>query len=369
MSRACLGCLARARLLELLAPRIEVIAKAGSSRSVRELLARTNDELLAVTRVREAEREGLLAAAAAAAREDDQTVRDGGALCIHGDAYPERLRDLTDPPHALFHTGPVDRLLRLIGDKPVAIVGSRRASESGKNAAWELGRGLSAAHVTVISGMAFGIDAACHRGALDGGAAAVAVLASGADRASPVSHRALYRELRSVGTVISEMPWGASPWPWLFPARNRIMAALSHLTVVVEAAPRSGSLITATFATELGRTVGAMPGAPAARVTAGNNQLLRDGCAVIRGPRDALEEIYGVSGAAELQAQVAHDGVADEPGLLALLDAVEVGGSLDEMAERTGMGAREVRAGLARLERSGLIRRAGLGGYVAVPVG
>jgi DNA processing protein len=364
MSHACLDCLKRARLLELLAPRIAVIAD-SATRSVRELLARTEHELLTVTRVPVAERDGLRRVALAAARDDHDTVRDGGAVCIHSDSYPVRLRELSDPPHALFHTGPLDRLLRLVADKPVAIVGSRKASEHGRNAAWELGRGLAAAGVTVISGMAFGIDAACHRGALEGGGNAVAVLASGADRASPVSNRALHRELRSVGTVVSEMPWGASPWPWLFPARNRIMAALAQLTVVVEAAPRSGSLITAAFALDLGRSVGAMPGAPGARLTAGNNELLRDGSAVIRGAGDALEELYGVSDAARLEAHGARERIAGEPQLLALLDAVEVGASLDEMARRTGLGARDIRAGLSCLERNGLVRRSGLGSYVA----
>jgi DNA processing protein len=164
------------------------------------------------------------------------------------------------------------------------------------------------------------------------------------------------------------MPWGASPWPWLFPARNRIMAALAELTVVVEAAPRSGSLITSSFAQDLDREVGAMPGAPGARLTSGNNELLHTGCWVIRDARDALEVIFGVSDAARLQVDVARNRIADRPELLALLDAVEVGATLDEMSERTGLGARDLRASLARLEGNGLIRRSGLGSYVAVSV-
>jgi DNA processing protein len=255
----------------------------------------------------------------------------------------------------------------LLDEKAVAIVGARKASSHGKSAAYDLGRGLSAAGVTVISGMAFGIDAACHRGALAGGGRAIAVLASGADRASPVSNRGLYRELCASATVISEMPWGASPWPWLFPARNRIMAALAELTVVVEATPRSGSLITARMAAELDRTVGAMPGTPGARLTAGNNELLYDGCAVIRDARDALEVLYGVSEAARLQDRAAAAALPDDPCLAGVLDAVAVGASLDELAERTGLSARDLRAALAKLEGSGAIRRAGLGTYVPAP--
>jgi DNA processing protein len=367
MSRACPRCLARARLLELLAPRIALVADAKGP-SVRQLLARSNDELLIVTGVAEGDRPGMLRTAAAAAREDARAVRDGGAVCIHDDSYPEALRQLTDAPRALFHTGPLDRLLRLAEEKTVAVVGTRKPSEPGRRAAWELGRGLAAAGVTVVSGMAFGIDAACHRGALEGGGCAIAVLASGADRASPATHRALHSELRSVGTVISEMPWGAAPWPWLFPARNRIMAGLAEMTVVVEAAPRSGSLITAAFAESLDRPVGAMPGTPGARITAGNNDLLRDGCVVVRGAGDVLDELFGVSDAAQIQRDVARERIADQPELVALLDAVEVGASLDEMGERTGLSARELRAALSRLERAGLVQRSGLGGYAAASV-
>jgi DNA processing protein len=216
--------------------------------------------------------------------------------------------------------------------------------------------------------MALGIDAICHRGALDGGEGVLAVLASGADVASPRTNVALYREIRSVGAVVSEMPWGASPWPWLFPARNRIMAAVAELTVVVEAALRSGSLITATFAADLNRTVGAMPGAPGARITAGNNDLVKDGALVIRDARDVLDDLYGTSDSAKLQIDLARERIADQPQLIELLDAVEIGASLDEMSARTGLSARELRTALSRLERTGLVRRSGLGSYVACSV-
>jgi DNA processing protein len=363
MSRACLDCLARARLIESLAGRIARLAD-KTERPVRGLLALPDDELLHVTRVPAGDRRGYRKRARDAARDDRDRVIDGGAVCVHGDCYPEPLRELNDAPRALFHTGPIDRLLRLLDEKGAAVVGARKASNHGKNAAYELGRGLSAAGVTVISGMAFGIDAACHRGALAGGGRAIAVLASGADRSSPVSNRGLYRELRASGTIISEMPWGASPWPWLFPARNRIMAALAELTVVVEATPKSGSLITAKLAAEIDRTVGAMPGTPGAGLTAGNNELLYDGCAVIRDARDALEVLYGVSKAAELCERAVRGPAIGDPYLAGVLEAVEVGASFDELAERTGLSARDLRAALAKLERGGAIRRAGLGTYV-----
>ena len=368
MSRACHECLSRARLLEALAGRIEKLAS-RAERPARQLLTLDDDDLLQVAGVSEEQRDGILAAARAAALADAERALDGGAVCVHDDRYPERLRELPDPPRALFHTGPLDRLTRLIAERPVAIVGSRRPSTHGQEAAYLLGRGLAAAGATVVSGMAFGVDASCHRGALDGGGAAVAVLASGADRASPVGNRALYRELRAAGTVISEMPWGASPWRWLFPARNRIMAALSEMTVVVEATERSGSLITSEFAEGLNRMVAAMPGPPGARLAEGNNKLLRDGCIPVRYTADVLDELCGVGAHPERRAADARRPIAGDALLGDLLDAVEVGETVEQMAERSGLGPRELRVALARLEGTGLIRRAGLRGYVATTIG
>lgn len=368
MSHACIECLTRARLLEALAGRIETLASRGE-RPARQLLTLGDDDLLQVAGVAEEARPEFLVDARAAAHADAERLLDGGVVCIHDERYPERLRDLPDPPRALFHTGPLDRLQRLSGERPVAIVGSRRPSTHAQEASHLLGRRLAAAGITVVSGMAFGIDAACHRGALEGGDTVVAVLASGADRASPVGNRALYKQLRTAGTVISEMPWGASPWRWLFPARNRIMAALSEMTVVVEATERSGSLITSEFAEDLDRTVAAMPGPAGARLTEGNNKLLKDGCLVVRYAQDVLDELYRVGTLSARDPDSARLPIDGDPLLGSLLDAVEVGESVGQMARRSGLPARELRAALARLEGTGLIRRAGLGGYVATTIG
>lgn len=368
MTHACVDCLTRARLLEALAPRIERLSDIVG-RPIRELLRLGSDDLLLVTRVDEAGHDAVKSAARAAGKEDAGRAGDGGAICIHDEHYPPRLRELADAPRAIFHTGPLERLQAASADRPVAIVGSRRASAQGQEYAFQLGRGLAAAGVTVVSGMAFGIDAACHRGALDGGGPAIAVLASGADRASPARNRALHAELREKATVVSEMPWGASPWRWLFPARNRIMAALSHMTVVVEAAERSGSLITSTFATDLGRVVGAMPGPAGARLTAGSNRLIQDGCVPVLGVSDVLDHLYGVGVRAGDAAGGGRRQIAGDPVLGGLLDAVEVGATLEQMGERSGLGAGELRAALARLERTGLVRRSGLRGYVATTLG
>ncbi len=225
MTRACPDCLARARLLEALAPRIDKLASAAR-RPAAGLLGLSDADLLDATGVSLGERHAFMSAARESARADAATEIDGGVVCVHHSSYPGALRELPDPPRALFHTGPPDRLERLCADRPVAIVGSRHPSAQAKENAFQLGRRLATVGVTVISGLAFGIDAACHRGALAGGGRPIAVLASGADRASPVGNRGLYGEVRRAGTVVSEMPWGAAPWRWLFPARNRIMAAL-----------------------------------------------------------------------------------------------------------------------------------------------
>ena len=368
MTRACPDCLTRARLLQALAGRIETLASRRDS-PVQQLLALEGDDLLQVTGVPESGRRALLEDARGAATADAEPGFEGGAVCLHDDRYPNQLRDLPDAPRALFHTGPVDRLTRLAADQPVAIVGSRRPSPQGVQAAMLLGRGLAVAGVTVVSGMAFGIDAACHRGALDGGGAPIAVLASGADRASPAGNRAIYRELRAAGTIVSEMPWGASPFRWLFPARNRIMAALGVMTVVVEATENSGSLITAEFALGLERQLGAMPGAPGARLTEGSNKILRDGGTVVRYAQDALDELFRVGSLPERNPAGARRPIAEDPVLGKVLDGVEVGETLDQIAERSGLGAREVRTALVRLEGIGLVRRAGFRGYVATTIG
>jgi DNA processing protein len=367
MNRACADCLTRARLIEALAPRIDRLA--STRRPVRQLLALTSRELMDATGVSAAAQERLLAESAAAAEADALPPVDGGVVCVHDKAYPQALHELPDAPQALFHTGPPERLEQLLAERPVAIVGSRRPSAQAEQNATELGRRLATAGVTVVSGLAFGIDAACHRGALMARGGAIAVLASGADRATPVRNRGLYKDVRTAGVVVSEMPWGATPWRWLFPARNRIMAALAEMTVVVEATERSGSLITARFALDLGRHVGAMPGPAGARLTEGSNLLIRDGGVPIQRAGDVLDVVFGVENRREAEADAVRRRLAGDALLTALLDSVEVGETLDQMAARSGLPAREVRAALARLEQTGLIRRTGLRGFVATTTG
>jgi DNA processing protein len=210
------------------------------------------------------------------------------AVCRHDPLYPVGLRDAPDAPWALFGRGDPAQLSGLADLAGlVAVVGSRRASSYGREVARTLGRDLAAAGLTVISGMAFGVDACAHRGALDAGRT-VAVLGCGPDTAYPASHRSLWRRIQEDGLVLSELPPGTGAWRWSFSARNRIMAAMAGMTVVVEAAERSGSLLTAEIAANLGREVGAVPGPVSSRTSAGPNDLLADGASLIRNAEDVL---------------------------------------------------------------------------------
>jgi DNA processing protein len=295
----------------------------------------------------------------------DQLVEaDVTAVCRHTAQYPEGLLQLTDPPRVLYCAGAAEQLAELIERPAATIVGTRKPSPYGSEIARELGRGLAAAGVTVISGLALGIDALAHQGALAGKGRPVAVLACGANLAYPARHRELHRQIREAGVVLSELPPGCRPFRWSFPARNRIMAALGAITVVVEAADPSGSLITATFATQLGRTVGAVPGQVTSRVAAGSNRLLREGAATIRGTEDMLDEIFGVGNRPPgTRDTAAAQILALEPRLRAVLDGVEVGEGVGEIAARTGMSAPAVRSALGELELEGLIVSGGVGWY------
>ncbi|HEX4717506.1 MAG TPA: DNA-processing protein DprA [Thermoleophilaceae bacterium] len=280
-------------------------------------------------------------------------------LCPHGGAYPEALRGLPDAPPVLWVRGGADRLQALLDGPGVAIVGSRRPSAYGTEVAEELSRGLSAAGVTVVSGLALGIDAAAHRGALRApDPRTIAVLGGGADVVYPRLNRRIYDQIAEVGVILSESPPGRRPFRWTFPARNRIMAAITAMTVVVEAADPSGSLITASFAAELGRGVAAVPGRVTATNAAGSNRLLRDGAAVIRDAADALDELFGVGGADRLVA-AGPDSATLTDDERSVLDAIERG---VDPASVPGDPS-HVRITLGLLEARGFIRRTGIGSY------
>jgi len=362
--RACDACLRRAWLVARLAGSLEH-ARDEQAR-LPEVLALPDDRLIAAVARQQA---GQIAAEHATFDPDAAraAVAAAGlrAVCRHDGLYPSRLLHASDAPAVLHVAGSLDRLRR-VGDEEaatVAIVGTRRASRDGLEVARALGRDLAVAGVPVVSGMALGIDAAAQTGALDGGGLSVAVLASGAEIAYPRSKQALHRRLADRGLVLSEMPPGTRPWRWAFPARNRTIAGLADLTVVIEAAERSGSLITAELAMKLGRDVAAVPGPVTQTINAGTNALLRDGALLVRGAQDVLDALFGVGGAPAVRRADATD---LEPHLAALLDAVA--GGRDTVAALAGASpeaARRAFVDLTELELRGLVRRE-VGGRYAV---
>jgi DNA processing protein len=329
-----------------LAPYIEKIATGAPGRRSPELLRLDNEDLAAVAAPHAAAQilAGVAAAPEARLRHELEAA-ECWACCRHDPLFPVGLADAADAPWALFGRGDAALLRRLAPDEAVTVVGSRRASGYGREVARELGRELAMAGLVVVSGLAFGIDACAHRGAVESGLT-VAVLGCGADVAYPAAHRSLWRRIGERGLVLSELPPGSGAWRWTFPARNRIMAALSGMTVVVEAAERSGSLITADLAADLGRDLGAVPGPVTSRLSAGPNNLLAGGACLVRDAQDVLDAMLG-PGARTIE----RSGPPLAPAQRAALDALERGAeTCDAVAAELGLSGGEAAARLADLE-------------------
>ncbi|MBF0448543.1 MAG: DNA-protecting protein DprA [Magnetococcales bacterium] len=226
-----------------------------------------------------------------ARQELDRLARIGGQLLIRGDQdYPAILNTIHDPPPVLFVLGdPV----HLHHAQAIAVVGTRQASRRGIQFSYQLGRDLASNGITTVSGLAQGIDMAAHEGALDGGGPTIGVLATGLDVSYPSHSVALKKKIVDCGCLITEAPLGTQPAPYLFPPRNRIISGLSRGVVVVEAALRSGSLITARMALEQGREVFAVPGSGANgdSRSKGVNNLIRQGAVLVEGIEDILQEL------------------------------------------------------------------------------
>ena len=303
---------------------------------------------------------------------DDPTADDVIALCrkrsvdilLEGqDAYPSLLSRIDDPPGLLFVRGtllPQDSL-------SVAIVGARHATAYGLKAAEQFGAGLARAGYTVVSGLARGIDAAAHRGAITAGGRTIAVLGSGVLNVYPPEHADLAREVIDSGALISELPPLTDPNAGTFPQRNRIVSGLSLGVVVVQAADRSGALITARLATEQGREVFAVPGPIDCRMSRGCHELIRDGAKLVASVDDILEEFgplfetvttadgRAVKSAAELQLGDVEQRVLDAYDALAEGDSKPV--IIDEIVNSSGLAASQVLATIGVLEMRRLIRR------------
>jgi DNA processing protein len=260
---------------------------------------------------------------------------------------PRGIAAIFDPPLGVFVRGCAP--LEVLDAPAVAIVGARTCSPYGAQVARTIGRELADAGLIVVSGLARGIDAEAHRGALEAGGRTVAVLGCGIDRDYPASHADLAGRIRASGLIVSEYGPGVEPAPWRFPARNRIVAGLAQATVVVEARERSGALITADLALEEGREVFAVPGEITSALSAGTNRLLALGATPLLEAADVLRS-FGIEPArpptpANLseQARCALDALGDGPA------------SIDELVATTGLGAGAVAAALSELELAGLV--------------
>jgi DNA processing protein len=253
----------------------------------------------------------------------------------------------------------------LSAPRMVAVVGARAASRQGLEIAALLSRGLAGAGVTVVSGLARGVDTAAHRAALDAGGRSVAVLGSGLDRVYPPEHEGLARRLEEEGAAASEFPPGSPPMAYHFPLRNRLISGLSAATVVVEASEKSGSLITAGAALEQGRDVMAVPGPVSTGRHRGAHALLRDGASLVESAEDILWELGWA--AAGLRGTVARAGLeaglAAELGLAAGVEDF----STDEVAAATGWTISEINVRLGELEIAGRIQRVGGGRFSGLP--
>jgi DNA processing protein len=260
-------------------------------------------------------------------------------------AYPATLNDLPNPPKQLWWIGDLSVL-----DRPlVTIVGTRRATSYGERITRELAASLTRAGACVVSGMALGIDAAAHRAALEAGGPTIAILGTGADVAYPRAHVSLHRDIIRRGLVMSELPPGAHSHKGSFPNRNRILAAIATLTIIVEAPFDSGALITATHATELGRDVAIVPGPIDSPQSQGSNLLLRDGAHPIISIDDALS-------LAKLAPQPRSEPRVDDEVEMRVWNALRHGSAtLDELCARSGLPVAECLTAVTGLELRGAV--------------
>ncbi len=287
--------------------------------------------------------------------------RFGGRVVVPGDPeWPTGLDDLqVRAPFCLWVRGP--QSLAAVLQSSVSVVGARAATWYGERVAADIGTGCASAEITVVSGAAYGIDAAAHRATLQAGGATVAVLACGVDRGYPRGNERLIESIAQSGCLVSEVPPGCAPSRWRFLERNRMIAAMSRGTVVVEAAWRSGAQSTAHHALELGRSVGAVPGPVTSALSAGCHRLLRLGATCVTDAAEVVELVspvgfldLGPPATMRVAAVGEHDGLS--PLELRVLDAVPLRtpAAAAAVARTAGLPLAQVQAGLARLEARGL---------------
>jgi DNA processing protein len=289
----------------------------------------------------------------------EKTRKAGVEVLTWEDArYPERLRMINDPPPVLYVKGE----LRPTDDWAVALVGTRKATSYGREAARALASDLARAGVTVVSGLAKGIDTQAHRAAIEAGGRTLAVLGSGVDIIYPYENLKLAQDVVTHGALISEYALGAPPEASNFPPRNRIISGLSRGVIVVEAGEQSGALITADFAADQGRDVFAVPGSIFQRGSLGTNRLIRDGAAPVLSANDVLEALNLTSVAQHVEAQMLLPTDATEALLFEHVG--EEATHVDEIGRVTGLPIATVSSTLAVMELKGLVRPVGGMNYV-----
>jgi DNA processing protein len=354
--RACAECLARSWLLGRLAGHLD-----AERARIESLLELDDDDL--IDAVGGADRSQLASGLTQRRRRAPRGNSAVESICRCHDDYPPRLRGLPAPPAVLHVAGGLGRFLAAAGGDPVAVVGSRRASAYGTQVASSLAQGLARAGITVISGMALGADAAAHSGALDAGGPTLAVLPGPPEEPYPREKRRLHAAILQRGAAVSELAGPVGVRRWMFLARNRVIAGLAAMTVVVEAAERSGALVTARIARELGRPLGAVPGRVTSTQATGPNRLLADGAIVVRGPQDVLDALFGAG------ARTAEAGWRPElsPERRRLLSALAEAADTSDALARAGLDADRGLVEVAELELDGYVRRGPGGRFEVVP--
>ncbi|HLE30867.1 MAG TPA: DNA-processing protein DprA [Anaerolineales bacterium] len=280
-------------------------------------------------------------------------------LTWESEGYPRNLLNIAQPPPVLYVRG----TLTPADEWAMAMVGTRRASAYGREVARELARQLAASHVTVVSGLARGIDSVSHQAALDAGGRTIAVLGSGLDYIYPPEHKMLAEAIANSGALVSDYALGTPPENVNFPPRNRIISGLAKGVVVVEAPEGSGALITAEFAAEQGRDVFAVPGSILQRSCRGTNKLIQQGAKPVLNATDVLEELNMTLVTEYTQASLAFPADETERQLMSFLSAEPV--HVDELRAKTGLPIAQVSSTLALMELKGLVRQVSGMNYVA----
>ncbi len=272
-------------------------------------------------------------------------------LCLDDATYPRLLREIPGAPPLIYVRG----ILGEADDWAIAMVGTRTPTTYGREAAFHLSSNLARAGVTIVSGLALGVDTLAHEAALQAGGRTLAVLGCGVDLPYPERNRRLAGRIIEQGALISDYPLGTLPVAANFPPRNRIISGLSRGVLVVEAGERSGALITVSFALEQGRDVFALPGPIFSRQSAGCNQLIRDGAALIRSAEDLLSELALTSVGIQHEVRTA---IPDDPAEAAVLKLLSHEPyHIDELSRTAGLSAHAAAAALALLELRGLARQ------------